>query len=184
MFKLQGTKLHMNIAYHSEFNGQTEVLIKTLETCLWCFSSEQEHGQNSYRGLNTSTILASRVLPTTLPLRLCMIDHPILSKDYTRRSLWGSCSPRSKGQGIKVLVEALRQLKFHLRRAQDLMTHYENECPEETNQLCFEVDKNSQLFFSSVDQKCPKHITKHFKTGKCWLRTCLWKSTRFNFSPS
>lgn len=62
-----------------------------------------------------------------------MIDHPILSKDYTRRSLWGSCSPRSKGQGIKVLVEALRQLKFHLRRAQDLMTHYENARRKPTN---------------------------------------------------
>jgi hypothetical protein len=42
-FKLQGTQLLLNTTYHSQNDGQTEIVDKCLETYLWCFSSDQQH---------------------------------------------------------------------------------------------------------------------------------------------
>jgi hypothetical protein len=43
LFKLQGTQLHLNIAYHPYTDGQIEVVNKHLETYLRCFALENQN---------------------------------------------------------------------------------------------------------------------------------------------
>ena len=43
LFKLQGTQLHLSNSYHSQTDGQNEVVNKCLETYLRCSASDRQH---------------------------------------------------------------------------------------------------------------------------------------------
>lgn len=57
IFKLQGTTLHTNSAYHLQSDGQTEVTNRCLETYLWCFANDKPgSGRLFFPRLNISSI--------------------------------------------------------------------------------------------------------------------------------
>jgi hypothetical protein len=68
LFKIQGTELHLSIAYHTQIDGQTEVVNKCLETYLRCFSSEKKNQWAQWLPLtewwyNTSYHTTTRMTP-------------------------------------------------------------------------------------------------------------------------
>jgi hypothetical protein len=67
-FRLQGTQLHLNTAYHPQTDGQTEVVNKCLETYLWCFASDKKNQWAQWLPLvewwyNTSYHTATHMTP-------------------------------------------------------------------------------------------------------------------------
>jgi hypothetical protein len=118
LFKLQGTKLRMSIAYHPETDGQTEVVNRTLETYLRCFISDQpktwgnwlawaeywfNSSFNASIGRTPYEIVYGRVPPIITrwvqgETRVAAIQKELLDRD-----------------------EALKQLRDQLMRAQDRM---------------------------------------------------------------
>jgi hypothetical protein len=68
LFKLQGTKLCYSSSYHPQSDGQTEVVNRTLEQYLRCFSSDQPKGWVEWLawaeyGYNTAVHSATKMSP-------------------------------------------------------------------------------------------------------------------------
>jgi transposase InsO family protein len=68
LFKIQGTQLHLSIAYHPQTDGQMEVVNKCLETYLRCFAYEKQHQWAQWLPLaewwyNTSYHTTTRMTP-------------------------------------------------------------------------------------------------------------------------
>nr|KYP58323.1 Retrotransposable element Tf2 [Cajanus cajan] len=116
LFRLQGTKLKMSTAYHPETDGQTEVLNRTLETYLRCFSSEQPRVWADFipwaeYWYNTSFQASAKCTPFEVVYGR---PPPSLARFVP------------VAQDLQDRDEALTQLKFHLQRAQHQMIHYAN----------------------------------------------------------
>ncbi|KAK7281730.1 hypothetical protein RIF29_09972 [Crotalaria pallida] len=121
LFRLQGTQLKMSTAYHPETDGQTEVLNRTLETYLRCFVSEQPKGWHSYLSwaeywYNTSFHTAAQKTPFEIVYGR---PPPALTKFIPGETL-----VEAVAQDLMDRDEILKQLKFHLSRAQDHMTKF------------------------------------------------------------
>ena len=123
LFKLQGTTLKMSTAYHPETDGQTEVLNRTLETYLRCFSSKQPKLWARFLPwaeywYNTSFHGATQCTPFEV-----VYGRPPPS---LARFVPGETMVEAVEQDLRDRDEALDQLKFHLRRAQVRMSHFAN----------------------------------------------------------
>ncbi|KAJ9568381.1 hypothetical protein OSB04_004347 [Centaurea solstitialis] len=118
IFALQGSHLKFSSAYHPETDGQTEVVNRSLETYLRCFAAEQpkmwsywlpwaEFWHNTAYHVSTNTtpfdIVYGRPPPTVLQFIPGEISCELVAQDLSDRD------------------EALKQLKYHLTRAQARM---------------------------------------------------------------
>jgi len=113
----------MSTAYHPESDGQTKVLNKTLETYLRCFCSEQP---KSWAGFipwaeywyNTNPQGVARCTPFEVVYGR---PPPSLARFVPRETL-----VEVVAQDLMDRDETLKQLKFHLQKAQNQMAHYAN----------------------------------------------------------
>ncbi|KOM29510.1 hypothetical protein LR48_Vigan712s000600 [Vigna angularis] len=108
----------MSTAYHPETDGQTEVLNRVLEGYLRCFCSEQPKGWSTVipwaeYWYNTSYQESAKCTPFET-----VYGRPPPS---LHRFVPGETLVESVSQELQTRDEALRQLKFHLARAQELM---------------------------------------------------------------
>nr|GEV03683.1 Ty3/gypsy retrotransposon protein [Tanacetum cinerariifolium] len=118
IFSLQGSKLKFSSAYHPETDGQTKVVNRSLETYLRCFAAEQPknwsfwlpwaefwHNTSFHVSMNTNHFEAvyGRAPSTILKYVPGEIYCEAVASDLQDRD------------------EALKQLKYHLARAQERM---------------------------------------------------------------
>jgi hypothetical protein len=118
LFKLQGTKLHLNIAYHPQTYGQIEVVNKCLETYLRCFASERKNQWAQWLPLvewwyNTSYHMTTRITP----FEAVYGQNPPLVLSY----LPGVSKVQAIDQTLTVRETILHTLKENLVMAQNHM---------------------------------------------------------------
>lgn len=118
IFKLQGTKLSMSTAYHPQSDGQTEVVNRSLEMYLRCFTMDQprtwtrfldwaEYWYNtSYHtsaGMTPFEIVYGRLPPSIPRYILDSSKNDVVDRDIRQRDA------------------ILQQLRYNLERAQNRM---------------------------------------------------------------
>ncbi|XP_017425527.2 transposon Ty3-G Gag-Pol polyprotein [Vigna angularis] len=124
LFKGQGTQLKMSTAYHPETDGQTEVVNRVLEGYLRCFCSEQPKGWMtvlSWAEFWYNTCYQGAIRCT--PFEAVYGRAP----PSLHRFIPGESLVEAVNQELQTRDEALKQLKFHLERAQDLMVRQANK---------------------------------------------------------
>lgn len=124
LFRACGTKLRMSSAYHPETDGQTEVLNRCLETYLRCFAGEHPKKWSSWLpwaeyGYNTGFHSASGRTPFEVVYgRKPPTLHQFLPREIKVKAVADELLERN---------EMLRQLKWHLERAQQRMVKAANK---------------------------------------------------------
>lgn len=118
IFKLQGTTLKRSTAYHPQTDGQTEVVNRSLETYLRCFSSAQPKEWVKWLPwakywYNTSYHSSIRMTPFKVlygqdPPKLISYDH-------------GLAITFAVDEYLSRRDQVLKELRGHLLRAQQLM---------------------------------------------------------------
>jgi hypothetical protein len=118
LFKMQGTKLKMSIAYHPESDGQTEVVNRCLETYLRCFITEQPKNWIAWLHwaeywFNTSYHFSTGKTPFEVVYGR---PPPVIT-----RWVQGETRVETVQRDLADRDEALRQLKSQLLKAQERM---------------------------------------------------------------
>jgi hypothetical protein len=133
LFKLQGTQLHLSTTYHPQNDGQTEIVIKCLETYLRCFASEKKNQWAQWLPLaewwyNTSYHTTTRMTP----FEAVYGQKPPSVLSY----LPGASKVQVVDQTLTVREAILRTLKENLVMAQNRMKkqadqgHFERQFAE------------------------------------------------------
>lgn len=124
LFRACETKLRMSSAYHQETDGQTEVLNRCLETYLRCFAGEHPKSWSSWLpwteyGYNTRFHSASGRTPFEVVYgRRSPTLHQFFPEEIKVKAVADELLERD---------EMLRQLKWHLERAQQRMVKAANK---------------------------------------------------------
>lgn len=118
LFQMQGTQLKMSTAYHPQTDGQTEVVNRCLETFLRCFIAEQPKSWSQWVPwaefwYNTNYHASTGSTPFELVYGRA---PPALT-----RFLPGEIRVEAVRRELMDRDEILRQLKYHLQRAQGRM---------------------------------------------------------------
>jgi hypothetical protein len=124
LFQLHGTSFNFSSAYHPQTDGQTEVVNRTLEMYLRCFTSNQpkEWGkllawaEYSYNTSWHSTI-------KTTPFEVVYGRKPPTLPTY----LPGTARVESIGKELLVRGQVLKELKNHIKSAQERMKQLYDE---------------------------------------------------------
>lgn len=120
LFKAVGTKLRMSSSYHPESDGQTEVMNRCLEAYLRCFVSKHPKQWAQWLGwaeynFNTSFHTATGRTPFE-----AMFGRP---PPTLVQFLPEEIRVKAVADDLVARDEILRDLKHHLERAQQRMTH-------------------------------------------------------------
>jgi len=118
MFKLHETTIKMSTSYHPESDGQTKVINRIVETYLHYFCLEQPKGWINFIGwteywYNTTYQGATKSTPVEVVYGRA---PPFLTQFIPRQT-----AIEAVAQDLMSRDEALKQLKFHLRRGHDQM---------------------------------------------------------------
>ncbi|CAJ2644751.1 unnamed protein product [Trifolium pratense] len=118
LFKLQGTSLTMSSAYHPQTDGQSEVLNKTLELFLRCFTFNKPTAW--FKALAWSEFWYNTAFQTSIGMTpfkaLYGRDPPTLVRYQPQTT-----DPPTVQEELMERDQVLQQLKSHLERAQQYM---------------------------------------------------------------
>ena len=113
-FKLQGVELNMSTAYHSQTDGQTEVVNKCVETYLHCMTGDNPNRWSQYLELvewwyNTTYHTSAKLTPFQLLYGYPLPIHlPYIPGDSRNAAVETMMTNRE---------DMIHMLKFHLERA-------------------------------------------------------------------
>jgi hypothetical protein len=77
LFKLEGTQMNISTTYHTQTDGQTEVVYKCLETYLRCFYSEKSHQWSQWLPLVLCTLKINKMIFLVV-VESCFLGHNVL----------------------------------------------------------------------------------------------------------
>jgi hypothetical protein len=127
LFRVQGTTLKYSSAYHPETDGQTEVVNRSLETYLRCFSSE--HPRKWYKFLHLAEYWHNSTFHSSIkmsPFEALYGRSPPSVLDYVR----GHSANSEVDQTLAQRQQLLNTLKENLKRSRKKMEDQANKREE------------------------------------------------------